>query len=76
MEKYSPYNRLPKEKFRQIKSLRRIDVYEFKDPPCVRIYVVLQVPNIYIVAGSTKNSQNATIAKLDNWLKDFKKTED
>lgn len=72
MERYSPSILLPKERFRQIKGLKREDVYEFKDPPCARVYVVIQKPNIYLVDGSTKNTQEATISRVGRLLKDFK----
>lgn len=71
MEKYSPNVKLPKEKFRHIEGLKRKDVYEFKDVPCVRVYVVLQDPNIFIVDGSVKKEQNKTISRLGRLLKDF-----
>ena len=72
MEKFSPTVQLMENRFRQIKGLKRNDVYEFKDPPCVRIYIVLQKPNIFIVDGSTKKKQNAAIDRIGRLLKEFK----
>lgn len=71
MEKYSPNIKLPKEKFRHIEGLKRKDVFEFKDVPCVRVYVVLQAPNIFIVDGSVKKEQDKAISRLGRLLKDF-----
>lgn len=71
MERYSPNVLLPKEKFRQIKGIKRNDVYEFKDPPYVRVYVVLDKPNIYIVDGSLKKNQEETIKRIGKLLKQF-----
>lgn len=76
MERYSPYILLPKEKFRQIENVKRKDVFEFKDVPSgIRVFVVLQKPNIYIVDGSVKNEQKRTINSLTNLLKGFKQEE-
>lgn len=71
MEMISPNVLLMKNKIRQIKGTGRTDVYEFKDPPCVRIYVVLNKPDIYIVAGGLKKNQEATIKRITKLLKNF-----
>ncbi len=71
MERFSPKVFLMNNRIRQIQGLKRKDVFEFKDPPCVRLFVVLDKPNIYVVSGSTKNGQKAAIRKLDNLLRDF-----
>lgn len=71
MERYSPNIKLPKERFRQIEGIKRNDVFEFKDVPCVRIYVVLDAPNIYIVDGSIKKNQDKTISRVGKLLKGF-----
>lgn len=75
MERFSPKVQLLENRFRQIKGLKRSDVFEFKDPPCVRIYVVLQKPNIYIVDGSTKKNQQSTIDRIGRLLKEFNSEE-
>lgn len=72
MERFSPNVLLIKNKIRQIKGIKRDDVYEFKDPPCVRIYVVLDKPDIYIVTGSLKKHQDSTIKRIQKLLKNFK----
>ena len=72
MERYSPNILLPKERFRKIEGIKRSDVFEFKDRPCVRIYVVIQKENIYIVDGSLKKEQDATISRVARLLKGFK----
>lgn len=50
MDSFSPQLLLPKTKFRQIKDVGRNDVFEFK---CnnIRLYVIKQAPDIYIVIG-------------------------
>ncbi len=71
MERYSPHVLMPYNKFRQIEGVKRSDVFEFKDPPCVRIYVVIKDRNIYIVDGSLKKKQESAISRVGRLLKDF-----
>ena len=61
---------IPKEKFRNIKGLNRSDVFEFKKKP-LRVYVIKQKPNIYVVMGGYKNEQKNDISILKKRIKDF-----
>lgn len=70
MERYSPHQPLPPKKFRNIKGIKRKDVYEFKSNK-VRIYVILNCPKVYIITGSVKNDQDKTIKRIDKKIKDY-----
>lgn len=70
MDCLSPSNLLPSSKFRQIKGLRRNDVYEFKKND-LRIYVIKKRPDIYVVLGGYKGSQDKDINRIDNLFNDF-----
>lgn len=61
---------LPKEKFRNIKGLKREDVYEFKSND-LRAYVILRKPNVYIVMGGYKKNQDKDVAVLAKKIKEF-----
>ena len=70
MDRFSSHSMLPKTKFRQIKGITRKDVFEFKKD-MVRVYVILQKPDVYVVTGSVKNDQDKTIKRFDKKIKDF-----
>lgn len=70
MDCLSPSNLLPSSKFRQIKGLRRNDVYEFKKND-IRIYVIKKRPDIYVVLGGYKGSQDKDINRIDKLFNDF-----
>lgn len=70
MDRFSSHTMLPKTKFRQIKGITRKDVFEFKKD-MVRVYVILQKPDVYVVTGSVKNDQDKTIQRFDKKIKDF-----
>lgn len=70
MDEFSPTQMLPKAKFRQIKGVDRQDVFEFKRK-YLRVYVVMQQPNVYVVLGGYKKGQEKDIAKLKQYIKDF-----
>lgn len=70
MDSLSPSNLLPASKFRQIKGLKRNDVYEFKKND-IRIYVIKKKPNIYVVLGGYKGSQDKDINRIDKLFNDF-----
>ena len=70
MDEFSPTQMLPKAKFRQIKGVDRQDVFEFKRKN-LRVYVVMQQPNVYVVLGGYKKGQEKDIAKLKRYIKDF-----
>ena len=61
---------LPNTKFRQIKGIDRTDVFEFKKNT-VRVYVVKQTPNVYLVMGGYKGTQDKDIERLKAQLKKF-----
>ena len=64
---------LPASKFNYIKSGERTDLYEFKKNN-LRVYVIDQRPNIYIVMGGYKSTQkNKDIPRLIRKTKDFPK---
>ncbi len=71
MNMFSDSILLPKTKFRHIESVGRNDVYEFKKDN-IRIYVVMQRPNVYVVLGGYKNSQKKDIKNLARKVADFK----
>ena len=70
MDCLSPSNLLPSSKFRQIKGLRRNDVYEFKKND-IRIYVIKKRPDVYVVLGGYKGSQDKDINRIDKLFNDF-----
>lgn len=67
-------NLLPKEKFRQIhtEDIKREDIFEFKKDN-LRVYVIKQKPNIYIVLGGYKKYQDKDIKRLKKKVKEFPK---
>lgn len=69
MEEYGT-QLLPDKKFRQIKGINRSDIFEFKKDK-IRIYVVVQKPDVYIVMGGYKPNQQRDIKILKNKLKEF-----
>lgn len=58
---------LPKEKFRQIKNVGRSDIYEFKKKG-IRVYVMLQKPDVLIILGGYKKNQTQDIKLLKRRL--------
>ena len=73
MDYISPYTKLPKEKFRHIEpsnDKERNDLYEFKDKS-LRVYVIFQIPSIYIIRGGWKKDQAKDISKLKRKTKEF-----
>ena len=58
--------------FNYIESGIRTDLYEFKKKN-LRVYVIDQRPNIYIVMGGYKNTQKKDIRKFIGKVKDFPK---
>ena len=61
---------LPKTKFRNIKGIDRKDIFEFKSGN-VRVYVILQCPHIYVVAGGLKTEQDKDIKRIVQQIKGF-----
>ena len=54
---------LPKAKFNSIKSKQNVVGYEFKKDS-LRIYVIKQKPNVYVVLGGYKSTQKKDIEKF------------
>lgn len=75
MSKFSD-TRYPKTVFNPIKGKKvkkneqRNDLYEFKSKH-LRVYVVLQKPNVFVVMGGSKNTQDTDPAALHKRLKGF-----
>lgn len=70
MDHFSEHLQLPDSKFRHIESMHRSDVFEFKKKT-IRVYIVLQKPNVYIVMGGYKKDQDNDIRRLKRCLKGF-----
>lgn len=70
MDTYSPTNMLPATKFRHIEGVCRQDVYEFKKD-ALRVYVIMQEPNVFVVLGGFKTKQNKDINRLNNYLREI-----
>ncbi len=71
MEMLSDRILLPKEKFRHIESDERSDLFEFKKG-ILRIYVIKQKPDVYVVCGGLKTNQKKDIQSFKKKIKDFK----
>lgn len=63
---------LPAAKFNHIKDSQRSDLYEFKKNS-LRVYVINQKPEIYVVMGGEKKEQKQDIANFKRKIKDFPK---
>lgn len=76
MDNYSPYQLMPRTKFRQIEAANkseRHDLYEFKKNN-LRVYVILQCPNVYVAMGGYKATQEKDIRRLKKNTSDFPET--
>ena len=71
MDNFSDNLRLPYTKFRKIELVNRFDVFEFKKD-AIRVYVILQKPNIFIVLGGYKKNQTNDINKLSQLISEYK----
>ena len=70
MENFSFNQKLPKEKFRPIKSIKRKNVYEFKKNN-IRVYVLMQEPDMFVILGGYKADQKKDIHKVDLYTKEL-----
>ena len=61
---------LPSTIYNYIHDNRRTDIYEFKKKN-LRVYVIDQRPNIYVVMGGYKGNQKRDIANLKEKVKEF-----
>ena len=64
--------RYPKTKFNHIEDERRSDIFEFKKDR-LRVYVIKQKPNFFVVIGGYKGTQKKDINVLKSKIKDFPK---
>lgn len=70
MNEFSPSTLLPKTKFRQIKGVKRDDVYEFKKDD-IRIYVIKKYPSIFVILGAYKGTQDKNINRINKLFGGF-----
>lgn len=70
MNEFSPSTLLPKTKFRQIKGVKRDDVYEFKKDD-IRIYVIKKYPSIFVILGVYKGTQDKNISRINKLFGGF-----
>lgn len=70
MEFFSDQVMLRKDKFRPIHETGRDDVFEFKKEK-LRVYVIKQKPDMFIILGGYKNNQKKDINLLKQRLKEF-----
>lgn len=71
MDVISPRIMLPKTKFRHITRCERKDIFEFKKDN-IRVYVIKQEPNLYIILAGYKNNQDLDIDNIKELTKGFK----
>lgn len=64
---------LPKEKFNSIEDGKRSDLFEFKTKH-LRVYIILDKPYVYVVAGGYKVTQDKDIARFKKRIKGFPET--
>lgn len=72
MDGLTDQNRYPKTKFNHIEDSHRSDIFEFKKDR-LRVYVIKQKPNIFIVIGGYKSTQKKDINNLKSKVRDFPK---
>ena len=72
MDGLTDQNRYHSSKFNHIEDAIRSDIYEFKKDR-LRVYVIKQKPNFYIILGGFKGSQKKDIKLLKSMIKDFPK---
>ena len=71
MDSLSPSNLLPKTKFRSTKCKKCKNVYEFKKND-IRVYVILERPDVFVILGAYKSNQDLDIKKIDKLFNGFK----
>lgn len=62
--------RLPKSKFRHIEDAKIKNLWEFKQKD-IRVYVVKESPDVYIILGGYKGNQDKDIKRLKIIAKDL-----
>ena len=70
MDRLNAKQMLPKSLFNHITDAKMHDLYEFKKNR-LRVYVIKQDPNIYVVMGGYKPNQKQDIANFKKRVKDF-----
>lgn len=70
MDSLSPSNLLPKTKFWSIKCKKCKNVYEFKKND-IRVYVILERPDVFVILGAYKSNQDLDIKKIDKLFNGF-----
>ena len=68
MDCYSFTEKFPEKKIRHILGTQRKDIYEFKKNN-IRVYAILQKPNVFIIIGGYKANQPKDIEKIDRYTK-------
>lgn len=72
MDGITDQNRYPHTKFNHIDDNKRSDIFEFKKDH-LRVYVIKQKPNFFIIIGGYKSDQKKDIKILKSKIKDFPK---
>ena len=70
MDSLSSSNLLPKTKFRHIECKKCKNVYEFKKND-IRVYVILERPDVFVILGAYKSNQDLDIKKIDKLFNGF-----
>ena len=70
MDSLTDQIRLPRTKFNHIDDNNRSDIFEFKKDR-LRVYVIKQKPNVFIVIGGFKGNQKKDINILKSRIKNF-----
>ena len=71
MDCLSPSNLLPKTIFRHIECKNCKNIYEFKKKD-IRVYVIFERPNVFVVLGAYKSCQKLDIKNIDKLFDGFK----
>lgn len=70
MDSLTDQIRFPASKFNHIEAKERSDIFEFKKDR-LRVYVIKQKPDVFIVIGGYKGRQEKDINRLKNLIKEF-----
>lgn len=73
MEMLTDRQILPEEKFNHVRGIGRDDVFEFKKKS-LRVYVIKQKPDVFVIMGGYKKEQKKDIARIKKIIKDMKIT--
>lgn len=67
---YSPNLYMPKTKIQHIEDVGRKDIFEFKKDN-LRIYAILQKPNVFVILGGYKNNQKNDIKHIKKLMSEL-----